>query len=80
MLAVLLWSFCVWVLFKFVIFMHPQKCLQIGRSFVIVTAGMNTNKVLVATINKSKAVSPKTIYNNIYNTDCTIPPLNLTAD
>lgn len=46
--------------------MHPQKCLQIGRAFVIVTAVTNTNKVLVATINKSKAVFPKTIYSNIY--------------
>lgn len=66
MLAVLPWSFCVWVLFKFVIFMHPQKGLQIGRFFVVVTAVMNTNKVLVATINKSKTVPPKTGYNNIY--------------
>jgi len=61
-------------------FYAPQKCLQIGRCFVIVTVVMNTKKVLVAAINKSKTMSPKSVCNILYNTDCTIPPLNLAAD
>lgn len=61
-------------------FYAPQKCLQTGRCFVIITIVMNTKKVLVAAINRSKAVSPKSVCNILYNTDCTIPPLNLAAD
>lgn len=56
--------------------MPPRKCLQIGRSFIIVSAVMSTNKVLVATINKSKAVSPEAIYNHIY-TQIVLFPLSI---